>query len=139
MPGDELLGIYKVIVRAALEYCSVVYHSMIPEYMADRLERMQMQAMKIIYGRNVDYGEMVAMGRIETLESRRIAACLKFAEKAAATTRFGQKWFRKNVADRDTRSSTRRIYAEKFYRTERGRSNPVQYMVRLLNEQQMSS
>ena len=135
MPSSDLLGIYCMVIRAAVEYCSVVYHSLIPRYMAERLERVQVQAMKIIFGRGMDYGKMVEDGKIETLEKRRLAACRRFATKAAASGRFGTKWFPRNGTERTVRSTTRKEYVERNCRTERGRNNPIQYMIRMLNEE----
>ena len=134
-----MLKIYKVVVRSAVEYCSIVYHSLIPEYLSDRLELLQKQALKIIYGPGVAYRAMVESGVIETLASRREAVCLKFALKASETERFGTKWFPLNENTREARGTTRRKYAERANRTERSLSNPIQYMIKLLNKEHMST
>ena len=55
MGRNELLKVYKTIIRPGAEYSSVVYHSLIPNYISDRLESLQRQAVKIIYGYDVDY------------------------------------------------------------------------------------
>ena len=44
MRANDLQKIYSVIIRPAVEYCSIVYHTLIPEYMSDRLEMVQKQA-----------------------------------------------------------------------------------------------
>ena len=93
MAPMELLKVYFTVIRAAVEYASVVYHSLIPKYLSDRLERIQNQAMKIIFGNSVDYDRLVEEGIIQTLESRRDAACIDFANKAVANPSFGDKWF----------------------------------------------
>ena len=139
MSTEDLLKIYKVVVRSAVEYCSVVYHSLIPQYLADRLELLQKQTMRIIYGNNLDYGAMIESNKLETLASRREAACLKFAQKASDTARLGSRWFPLNTNERDVRGTTRRKYIEKNYRTERDMNNPIKYMVRLLNKEHMSN
>ena len=135
MKGNDLLKIYNSTLRAAAEYCSVVYHSLIPDYLSDRLVRVQKQAVKIIFGYGVDYNGMVESGEIETLEQRRKNSCIKFAQKAAASARFGPKWFPENGTTREARTTTRRQYMEGQCRTERSRNNPIQYMIRRLNEQ----
>ena len=132
---DKLLSIYYSIVRSAVEYCSIVYHSLIPGYLIERLELLQKQAMRTIYGTGLDYRGLVETGRIETLESRREAACLKFALKNCQTVRFDKKWFPLNGNEREARSTTRRKYKEKNCRTERALNNPLQYMIRLLNKE----
>ena len=134
MDQSGLLNIYKMIVRSAAEYCSVVYHSLIPKYLADGLERAQKQAMKIVFGRGMDYARILEDGVLETLEERREKSCLRFAMKARSSARFGNKWFPVNNVERVARHGTRRIYKEKRYRTDRDRNNPMQYMLRLLNE-----
>ena len=135
MGTDGLLQVYQTIIRAAVEYCSVVYHSLIPQYMADRLELVQRQALRIIYGRGMEYENMVNGGEIETLAERREKACLRFATKAAASERFGEKWFRKKEDTGPTvRTKTRRKYYERKCRTERFRNNPVNSMTRILND-----
>ena len=129
MAPADLLKIYFTVIRLAVEYCSVVYHSLIPGYVVEKLERLQKQAIKIIYGNGVDYDGMVEDGSIEALEARRTAACLRFAQKASETERFGPKWFPRNRNDREVRSSTRRVFVEKNCRRERDCNNPIQYMV----------
>ena len=96
MEPDSLLKVYFTVIRAAVEYCSSVYHSLIPGYMAERLEKIQRRAIRIIYGRGVDVDKMVEDGKLETLERRRELACMKFARKASTSERFGNKWFPKN-------------------------------------------
>ena len=98
MGAADLIKIYKTVIRAGAEYCSVVYHSLIPDYMAERLERVQEQAMKIIYGRGLNYRRMVQEGELETLQERRRTAVKKFALKASKSARFGDKWFPKNLS-----------------------------------------
>ena len=134
MSTNDLLKVYFAVIRSAVEYCSVVYHSLIPNYMSDKLESLQKQAMKIIFGPGVEYDKLVNDGIVETLEKRRKMACTKFAQKAAASERFGPEWFLRTRCERMVRGSTRRTYQEGPYRRERDRNNPIQYMVRLLNE-----
>ena len=126
------------MIRAAVEYCSTVYHSLIPKYMSDKLERVQRQAMKIIFGHHCSYSALIDDGVVQILESRRIKNCLSFAIKAAASDRFGKKWFPVNGNGREVRTSTRRKYIERQHRTERSRNNPIQSMIRQLNEQESS-
>ena len=68
MAASDLLNIYyNTVLRSAVEYCSVVYHTLIPKYISDKLERVQVvQAMKIIFGRECSYSCLVENGTIET-------------------------------------------------------------------------
>ena len=135
MDATNLLGIYCSIIRPSIEYSNVVYHSLIPEYLSNKLETVQRQAIKIIYGPSVNYDSIVERGLIETLKSRRETAVLKFANKVVNSPRFGQEWFTLTNIPREARQSTRNRYIEKQVRTERGRNNPLHLMTRLLNEQ----
>ena len=91
--------------------------------------------MKIIYGWSVNYDGLLENGTIEELQSRRRAACLRFANRALASSRFGSRWFPKNPVSREARTTTRRVYKERLPRTERDKNNPIQNMIRLLNRQ----
>ena len=90
MSKDNLLRIYKDVLRPSAEYSSIVYNSLIPEYIPDSLESVQKQALKIILGRNINYRKLVDVGTIETLKSRRESAMFKFTIKAANSGRFGK-------------------------------------------------
>ena len=136
MDTAGLLKIYGVVIRSAVEYCSVVYHSLIPKYMSDRLEQIQKQAMRIIFGRGVNYRELLEQGMIDSLETRRIDSCTRFANRAKNNPRFVNRWFPPNMVTRGVRAGTRRKYIEKRHKTEWSRNNPIQYM---LNEQESQS
>jgi hypothetical protein len=45
---EELVLVYQSIVRSVVEYCSVVYHSLLTEEQSRALERVQYQALKCI-------------------------------------------------------------------------------------------
>ena len=81
MEISDLIKVYKTMIRPAVEYASVVYHSLIPAYQASKLESVQKNAMQIIYGWTVDYGKLLEDGVVESLEERRIDAVKKFALK----------------------------------------------------------
>ena len=99
---------------------------------------MQKQALKIIYGYNADYEALVENGTIETLEARRKNDILRFALNNCNSTRFGH-WFPISPATRTARDTTRRIYTEKQCRTDRTRNNPIQVMIRMLNQHLQST
>ena len=135
MGTADLLKVYQTVILPSVEYSSVVYGSMIPEYVSNKLESVQKQAIKIIYGWTSDYDELIENGEIKTLKDRRVEATLKFALKAASSSRFGNVWFTRTPDTQiEVRPTTRKHYVERFSRTERGRNSPVNYMTRLLNE-----
>ena len=134
MSQNNLLQIYCSVLRPSAEYSSIIYNSLIPEYVSAKLEAVQRQAMKIIYGWDINYDELISNNVISTLKSRREDASLKFAFKASKSPRFGPVWFTENPVERSARCTTRKHYIEENCRTERGRNNPIQYMTRMLNE-----
>ena len=134
MKESSLLNIYKDVLRPSAEYSSIVYNTLIPEYLSDKLENMQKQAMKIIYGWNIDYSKVLEDEVISSLKHRRQEASLRFALKASASTRF-KKWFPLNPGTQHAvRSTTRKHFLEKKCRTECGRKNPLLAVIRQLNE-----
>ena len=140
MKSSDLLKVYNTVLRPSAEYCSVVYHNLIPDYISNKLEQVQRQAFKIIYGWDVDYDSMVQNGSAETLKERRITAFNTFATKAAASPRFGPAWFKyANNSRREVRPLTRDKYIETRSRTERGRNNPITAMTRYLNDEHRKS
>ena len=135
MKSEDLLKVYFTVIRSAVEYCSTIYHSLIPQYMSNKLEQVQRQALKIIYGNGTDIASLLENGTVETLERRREIACIKFARKTSASARFGSEWFPRNMVEREARQGTRRTFMERKCKTERARNNPLQYMRRKLNEE----
>ena len=79
---EELATVYKSVIRPTVDYCSVVYHSLLTDEQDQIVERMQAQALKSIYGFGIPYAEMREMAGVTTLRARRIEMCDKFARKA---------------------------------------------------------
>ena len=79
----ELAKVYRVIVRPTADYMSVVYHSMMTDAQDELVERLQSQALKIIYGKDVTYAVMRNRAEVTTLRPRRVEACDKFAKKCS--------------------------------------------------------
>ena len=132
---ERLLQIYYTVILPFVEYSSVIYHSLIPDHLADKLEMVQKQALKIIYGWHLTYNEIVEQHGIESLRQRREKEILKFASKQACSSRF-KSWFPLNEEHTyNTRPANRRKYKETFTRNERMKNNPQEHMRRILNEQ----
>ena len=134
MKEKELLEVYGTVIRSATEYCSIIYHGLTPKYLMDKLESIQRQALKIIYGWNRDITEIMETKGIDTLEKRREANLLRFALKAEGSERYCNKWFKRTNTERIVRPNTRNYYEEPFCRTERMKGNPVVMMTKILNE-----
>ena len=135
MAIPSLMLVYKSIIRPFVEYCAVIYHTLIPEYQSNKLESVQRLALRIIYGSNQNLDQLFENGTIERLSDRRVEICLKFALRAEKSERFGPNWFKLSPGTgTQVRDSTRRKYIETFSRTERMRNNPVNYLTRILNK-----
>ena len=91
--------------------------------------------MRIIFG-NKPYRNIINEGVVDTLSNRREKTIIEFANKAKMNPKFGPKWFPENSnPGRMVRDSTRRKINEAQCKTQRMRNNPIQYMIRRLNEQ----
>ena len=55
MEPDDLWKVYLTVILPSIEYCSEIYDSLIPAYLSDKLESVQRQAVKIVYGYGVNY------------------------------------------------------------------------------------
>ena len=132
---SKLLNVYNSVIKPAIEYSSVVYHTMISKELSDKLEGMQRQAMRIILGHEGDIRQKMDNKGVELLADRREEAILRFALKSENNPRYGHKWFTPTQqGDRSVRATTRSKYVEKRCRTERLQNNPINYMTKKLNE-----
>lgn len=48
-PPDDLILFYCCVIHSVVEYASSVFHSSLPKYLADEVERTQKRALKIIF------------------------------------------------------------------------------------------
>ena len=80
-------------MRPVLDFASPTYHALLSKSQTIQLEALQKRAAKIIFGVGSSYSDIVKEGKMVLLEERRKDLCLKFARKAAASSRFGKEWF----------------------------------------------
>ena len=128
----DLLRVYKSIVLPAHDYCSNVYNSVITQYQADELERLQARALKAIYGYQFSYRELREMSGLTTLRERRNARSDSFVQKCLGG-RF-KHWFPKKSYARELRVNGE--YEEYYARCNRLRNSPLYFMRRRLNGSQ---
>ena len=55
------------MIPPVVEHCSSVYHALITEADSHELERIQMQALKIIFGWRLSYSKLLEKSGIEGL------------------------------------------------------------------------
>ena len=132
---EELARIYKTVVRPVFDYCAVVYHPLLNDDQDQLLDRLQRQALKIIYGRDMTYTEMKKKAGITTLRQRRVELSDKFASKCVDSSRFSE-WFPLRATGRSRSGSRSRggeKYLEGFARCKRLFNSPLYFMRRRLN------
>lgn len=78
VPSPELVNFYVACIQSVLLYGRQVYHYSLPNYLSLSLERVQKRALKIIYGYDNHYREVLQMAELKTLRDRREDLCLKF-------------------------------------------------------------
>ena len=127
---EELARVYKTVVRPIFDYCCVVYHPLLNDNQDQLLDRLQRQALKIIYGKDLTYTQMREKAGVTTLRQRRIDLSDSFANKCLKSDRFAS-WFPLRRGVRATRGSEK--YAEKFARCKRLYNSPLYFMRRRLN------
>ena len=132
MSRPDLLYIYKTVLRPVIEFACPTYGPMLSSENADRIERLQLKIMKIIYGNEISYRTVIRETSIETLADRRSDLIKKFATKTASNPRFASTWFPKNpIGVHDLRRP--QIYVEEKCRTNRLYNSPIFKMRRILN------
>ena len=131
IPNLDVLSLYKALIRPVLEFAAPAFHSILTATQTAQLKRLQMRAMKLIFGWSVSYSTALEGSGMETLESRREGLVLRFARKCSNNNRF-KSWF---LPNHDIEYATRR--REKFRlktgRTSRFQKNPIYHMTTLLN------
>jgi hypothetical protein len=127
---DELLLVYKSLVRSVLDFCAVVYHSLLTQDMSAAIERVQSQSLKIIYGFGKSYNELLVKTGLTTLEERRLKSIDKFTSKCLEGRFEG--WFPRSEARRSGRNP--RPYHEAYARCDRLKNSPLYFMRRRLND-----
>ena len=133
--NEELVRVYKSQIRPVAEYSSAAWHSLLTQEQSLMIERQQNQALKHIYGYKTSAAKMRKMFGIDTLEKRRVDACLKFGLKCAGSERF-KHWFVKAAGTKRDRRSTGlyKEYVEPQARTDRHNDSPLNYCRRLVNK-----
>ena len=127
---ERLRDIYCAMTRSVLEYSSNVYHSQMNNRQNNELERIQKRCLRLIYGYDKDYKELLELSGLKTLKQRREEAFSKFANKTAKNPKYGH-WFPLKEKRRHTRGGN--TYKEETAVGNRLYNSPIYAMRRLLN------
>ena len=126
----DLVTVYTTMVRPVADYMMEVYHSMMTDVQDQAVERLQLHALKCIYGPRLSARKMREIAGLTTLRERRIEYCDKFANKCIESDRFTD-WFPEKSLKRATRNTDK--YEEKYARCDRLYYSPLYYMRRRMN------
>ena len=92
---------------------------------------MQKRVLKLIYGYDKTYEQLLEESGLEKLEERRKKNLLKFAQKTLDNPRYSERWFPKRQLVRINRNT--HPYLEEQARGDRLYKSPIYTMRRLLN------
>ena len=130
--AKELFDLYKIFIRPVIEFCAVVYHSMLTNKQVLEIERLQKQVVKLVFGWEQSYTDICQRYNIETLEERRKTMLDRFVMKTTANPRFSESWYPLRLPGPEVRD--RRIYMEATARTHRYYNSPLATMRRRAND-----
>ena len=131
--GMQLYKLYCCYLRSIIEYCSVVYHSLLTRGQSWDLERLQRLALRICFGNAKDTDDIMLDNDIASLEERRKRRCDVFLRKAINHPRFGTKWFQPRRGE-PMNLRNRRAIEETRSRTNRRFNSPLAFLRRRANE-----
>ena len=77
---EELVTVYKTMIRPIADYACVVYHPSLTDAQDEELERLQDHALKCIFGK-FSGRKLREMAGVTSLRERREILCDKFAKK----------------------------------------------------------
>ena len=76
----HLIDFYNTCIRSVVEYACEVFHSSLPTYLSEELERVQRRAMRIIFP-GMKYKESLQQGHLQSLYDRREYLCTKLFQQ----------------------------------------------------------
>ena len=132
MPGTDLRKLYTGMVRSVIGYSSVTYGPMLTKFQDHELENIQKRCLRIMYGYDKSYIDLLRESGLETLKVRRENALPRFVKNAINNPVYSS-WFQENQNPRQSQRNPRK-YEEKFARSNRLYNSPLYTARRLLND-----
>ena len=124
---ETLMDIYRLFCRSVLEFGAPVWSGGLTKGNKEDIERVQRNALKIVFGFNSDYEECLEELEELTLTDRRDKLCLRFAETCTKNEKCSM-WFKTGI-----KTKTRILYTEPEAKTRRYRNSAIPHLTRLLN------
>ena len=129
--NSSLVTVYTSMIRPLAEYCSSVFHALITSSDSYEIERLQMQALKTIFGWRHSYQQLLAKSGLERLSVRREAAFNLLAKQMSESAKYAALF----PLNPDRRGGSRNREKYKIYpaTTSRFLNSPLNSMRRYLN------
>jgi len=89
LTSDHLLHFYVAVIRPILKYCSPVWNHNLPQYLSDKIESIQKEAIRIIFSvtRGMSYIFALSYAELPIQQRRQTLAKELFAEICKPTSR----------------------------------------------------
>lgn len=130
---EDLLNTYKQQILSVIEFAVPVWAPGLTKIQANRIERVQKTAVRIILGDTyISYKKGLAKLKLQTLAQRREKLCVKFTTKATKHPRFNT-WFCNNDSKKTHTRSKWNKYKSVLTRTRRYQKSPIPYLTEIAN------
>ena len=133
LDSTDLIKCYYSLIRPVLDYAVPTYHSMLTCDQSERLEKLQRDILKTIYGFKRSYEEILETENITRLSERRQSLFDSFTQKMWENGEISREWFPTKTFEH-ANLRRERIVIEKHARTSRLYKSPLYAMRRRLNE-----
>ena len=133
LPNDTIVEVYKSMSRPILEYAGNVICTMLTEGDTERLESCRRRSLKIFYGFDLSYEDLLQKTQIPRLRDRRRMLFEKFCIKMSASDHFKMKWLPRKELENTRNVRNPKKYLEFNAGTDRLHRCPLYEMRRFLN------
>ena len=130
---SDLTDIYCKQIRSVLEFGVPVWNSNLSEHCSKEIERVQKSFAHIVLGdQYVNYLNALQILGLESLKSRRLKICKKFALRSSKHPNHS-KWFLKQDTEKTHTRRKSLKYKVPFARLDRFKRSPIPYLTNILN------
>ena len=139
----KLINIYCLFVRSSAEYCSVVWHQNLTQAQSNKIERLQVVALKIILGKDCpkkedghcDYENVLKLCNLDSLFVRRKKRMLDFGKKCINHSSLSRLFpYNEAISDDPLNLRNRELFHVNYARTSAYRDSAIPTIQRQLNQ-----